>query len=95
MKPSEVVWNGGGDPPQGMVSGPELSRENRVVQLVKLSESLLLMELPEGWILHEVRRAGGQTLDGCIAPGDQPMLSAATAYGQVVLKKRGHVRSAK
>ena len=77
-----------------MVSGPELSRENRVVKLVKLSEGLLLMELPEGRVLHEVRRAGVQSLDGCVAPGDQPMLSAATAHHQVVLKKRGHVRSA-
>ena len=53
-----------------MVSGPELNRENRIVKLVKLSESLLLMELPEVRVLHEVRRAGVQSLDGCIAPGD-------------------------
>ena len=78
-----------------MVSGPELNRENRIVKLVKLSESLLLMELPEVRVLHEVRRAGVQSLDGCIAPGNQPMLSAATAHHQIVLKKRGHVRPAK
>jgi hypothetical protein len=73
-----------------MVSGPEFSREDRIVKLVKLSERLLLMELPEGRVVHEVRWAGGQPLDGYVAPGDQPMLSAATAHNQIVLKKRGH-----
>ena len=78
-----------------MVSGPELSRKNRIVELVKRSEGLLLMELPEVRVLHEVRRAGVQSLEGCIAPGDQPMLSAATAHHQIVLKECGHVRSAR
>ena len=81
-----------------MVSGPELSRENRVEHLVKLSESLLLMKLPEGLIgrgIVLIRAGNGQTVGGDPAPGDQPMLSAATAHNQIVLKKCGHVRSAR
>ena len=97
LKPSGVVREGGGSP-QGMVSGPEFSRENRVKHLVKLSESLLLVELPEGLIGHGIvliRAGNGQTVGGDPAPGNQPMLSAATAQHQVVLKECGHVRSAK
>ena len=89
---------GGGGSPQGMVSGPEFSRENRIEHFVKLSESLLLMKLPEGLIgrgIVLIRASNGQTVGGDPAPGDQPMLSAATAHHQIVLKKRGHVRSAK
>ena len=83
----------GGESPQGMVSGPELSRENRVKHLVKLSESLLLMELPEGLIgrgIVLIRASNRQPVGGDPAPGDQPMLSAATAHHQIGLKECGH-----
>ena len=78
--------------------GPELSRENRVEHFVKLGEGLLLMELPEGLIGHGIvliRTSNREPVGGYPAPGNQPMLSAATAHHQVVLKECGHVRSAK
>ena len=88
----------GGESPQGMVSGPELSRENRIEHLVKLSEGLLLMELPEGLIgdgILQIWAGNRQPVGGDPAPGDQPMLSAATAHHQIGLKECGHVRSAR
>jgi hypothetical protein len=71
-----------------------LQRQNRIVHLVKLREGLLLVELAEGWIFHEVRRASGKPLDGCIATGNQAMLIAATPDDQIRLKKGGHGRKA-
>ena len=53
---------------------------------MKRGEGLLLMELAEGWILHEVRRASGQPLDGCIATGNETMFVAATPDDQIRLK---------
>ena len=84
---------GWGGSPQGMVSGPEFSRENRVEHLVNLSEGLLLMELPEGLIgdgVIQIRASNRQPVGGDPAPGDQPMLSAATANHQIGLKECGH-----
>ena len=72
---------------------PELSRENRVEHFVKLGEGLLLMELPEGLIgdgVIQVRASNRQLVGGDPAPGDQPMLSAASAHHQIGLKECGH-----
>ena len=90
LKPSGVVRDGGGGYPQGMVSGPEFSRENRIIHLVKRSESLLLMELPEGWIVHGTIRAGWLLMNSDPATGNQPMLIAATANDQVALEQILH-----
>jgi len=73
LKPSEVVWSGGGVAPQWMVSGPEFSRENRIKHVMKLNKSFLAVELLEGFIGDWVIQVGasqGQSVGGYPAPGD-------------------------
>ena len=56
---------------------------------MKLSEGLLLMELPKGGIVHGV--IGDELgLNSDIATGNQPMLVAATANDQVALEQILH-----
>ena len=72
-----------------MLSGPVLNRQDRVKHVMKLSEGLLLMELPKGGIVHGV--IGDELgLNSDIATGNQPMLVAATANDQVALEQILH-----
>ena len=73
-----------------MLSGPVLNRQDRVEHVMKLSEGLLLVELPKGGIVHGTIRAGWLLMNSDPATGNQPMLVAATANDQVALEQILH-----